>query len=73
MVEEAVGGVGGGVEDLEEVSSGGGGPYDKKFLLRSKLVKLLLRYFLSRKCRFRSMKKMKNLCSEPTPQFIQPC
>ena len=39
----------------------------------SKLVKLLLRYFLSRKCRFRSMKKMKNLRSEPTLQFIQPC
>ena len=57
MVEEAVGEVVGGVEDLEEVSSGGGGPYDKKFLLRSKLVKLLLRYFLSRKCRLRAMKK----------------
>ena len=73
MVEEVVDEVVGGVEDLEEVSSGGGGPYDKKFLLRSNLVKLLLRYFLSRKCRFRSMKKMKNLRSEPTPQFIQPC
>ena len=36
MVEEAVGEVGGGVEDLEEVSSGGGGPYDKNFLLRVK-------------------------------------
>ena len=59
MVEEVVGEVGGGVEDLEEVSSGGEGPYDKKFLLRSKLVKLLFHYFLSRKCRFRSMKKMK--------------
>ena len=73
MVEEAVVEVGGGVEDLEEVSSGGGGPYDKKFLLRSKLVKLLLRYFLSRKCRFCSMKKMKKLRSEVTLQFIQPC
>ena len=35
------------------------------------LVKLLLRYFLSRKCRFRSMKKMKNLRSEPTPALLR--
>ena len=73
MVEEVVDEVVDAVEDLEEVSSGGGGPYDKKFLLRSKLVKLLLRYFLSRKCRFCSMKKMKKLRSEVTLQFIQPC
>ena len=73
MVEEVVDEVGDGVEDLEEVSSGGGGPYDKKFLLRSKLVKLLLRYFFVAKMSFSFYEKNEILRSEPTLQFIQAC
>ena len=65
--------VGDGVEDLEEVSSGGGGPCDKKFLLRVKAGETAVTLLFVAKMSFTSYEKKKNLRSEPTPQFIQAC
>ena len=73
MVEEAVVEVGDEVEDLEEVSSGGGGPYDKNFLLRVKAGETAVALLFVAKMLLLFFEKNENLRSEPTPQFIQPC
>ena len=54
-----MGEVGDEVEDLGEVSSGGGGPCDKKFLLRVKAGKTAVTLFFVAKTLFMSYEKMK--------------